>query len=198
MRVRALVFICFVMAGCKDPLDRHGPETRVMENEPSDVRVGRDALKVWAEMSKEERAQAMAAFAAEGGGAGDIPSTLGIVVLDEDLPLSTAAAIIPDPERTNGHLVVLAQGSYSDAVFSMVTQTLAHAETSGLVKRHSQLRVTTSATLTNEKMDPLMELRPPDAELTRTSATLYHLMAIATSAKPIDVPNLGKGTVYRF
>jgi hypothetical protein len=169
-----------------------------MVDEPSDVLVGRAALKAWAEMSKEDRAQAMAAFALEAPKSAASEPGLGIVVLDQSLPQNTAASIIPDPKHQNGRLVVFARDSYNDAVFAMVIQTLGDAKTRDAVKQNDRLHVTTSATLTDEGLRALLQLRQPDVELTRTSEMLAHLVAVATSVAPIDLRGFGKGTIYRF
>lgn len=198
MRILYLAIACVALVACKGPLDRQINGAQIMANEPSDVLVGRGALKVWAEMSKEDRAHAMAAFAREAPKLAASQPRLGIVVLDQSLPPNTAASIIPDPKHEGGRLVVFARESYNDAVLAMVTQTLGDAKAHDLVKQNDRLHVTTSATLTDKDRQPLFQLSQPDVELARTSGMLADLMAVATSVAPIEIPGLGKGTIYRF
>jgi hypothetical protein len=194
VRLRALPLALMALAGCREIDQPRAPEDRAMVNEPPDVVFGPAALKAWAEISAEDRAQAKAVFAAQGAPA----PTLSIVVLDGSLPPGFAATIVPDPTANGKRLLLFSRSSYNDAAFAMVTQILGNARMASVPNTSDGFHMMANGTVLDAELRPVFELTLPETALTKTSETLDHLIAVATSAESIVLPKFGPGKIYRF
>jgi hypothetical protein len=193
----AIVATCWAfLAACQGPVEGRTKEAQLMAKEPSDVVFGREALKAWAAMSAHDREQARAAFRSV---APEVPEpTLAVIVLDEDLPGNSVASIVGDPISSDRQVLVFSRRTYNDAAFVMATDALASYKTKELLGRFGRLDVTTGATVVSPDRKSLFELQRPDPSLLSATENLTHLVTVATSSESVEVPNLGRGKIYRF
>jgi hypothetical protein len=166
-----------------------------MAEEQSDTVFGPEALKAWAEMSAAEREQARAAFRYVDPGLPE-PS-VALVVLDRDLPANTVASIIEDPVNPDHQLVVVSRRTYSYAAFTMAMRAVISDNGKTLLRRFGRLDVTVGATVVGPDRNSLFQVKIPDQTLFKERESLTHMITVATSSEPFDVPNLGRGQIYR-
>lgn len=166
-----------------------------MANDRSDTEFAPAALKWLADLPKEDRRELFVLLAEASRQPG--AAAIGFVVV-EALPGQEVARIVQDPNRAHRRFVVFSNRSYTDAAFAMVAQALGNREAATAIAGQRQVRVMTGGRLLDADSTVLFELRPPPSELERTSESLGHLKAAAVSQEPIEIPSLGKGSLYRF
>ena len=169
-------------------------EEQLYEDQP-DVVVGREALKMWAARSVEERDEARAAFRYV---APDFPeASVAVVVLDGDLPANTVASIIADPANSDHQLVVVSRRTYSYAAFTMAMRAIISDNGKPLLRQVGRLDVTADASVVGPDRHSLFQVVMPDQPLFKETKSLTHMITVATSIESIDVPDVGRGEIYR-
>jgi len=167
-----------------------------MAEEQSDTVFGPEALKAWAEMSAEDREQARAAFRFV---APDMPEpTLALLVLDGDLPANTVASIIADPTNSDHQMLVVSRRTYRYAGLVGATHALTSNKAKALLRQLGRLDVTSGGSVVGPDRNSLFELPMPDQSRRSETESLTHLTAVATSSESVDLPNVGRGQLYRF
>jgi hypothetical protein len=171
-----------------------------MPEGPIYVESGPTALKAWAEFSAKEREQARLAFRMVGRMEGiDMPEpSLALLVLDEDLPANTVASIVADPINSDHQVLAVSRRTYSYAATHMAAQLLANNKTRGLLKHLGRLNVTSGATVVGPDGSSLFDVEMPDPALLRETESLTHMITVATSSESVEIPQVGRGQLYRF
>jgi hypothetical protein len=166
-----------------------------MAEAQSDTVFGPETLKAWAEMSAENREQSRAAFRFV---APDMPEqSVALFVLDEDLPAKAVASIVEDPANSDYQSVVVSRRTYSYAALRMGVQAIVSSEGKALLRKLGRLDVTAVGTVVGPDGSSLFELEMPDQSLFKETESLTHMITVATSSESLDLPNVGRGKLYR-
>ena len=200
MRVALVAVCCTLLAACEGPVEGHAKKEQIMTEGPTYVEVGPKALRAWAELSESERDEARRAFRMVARMEGtDVPEpSLALFVLDEDLPANTVASIVADPTNSEHQLLAVSRRTYSYAATYMAAQVLANDKAKGLLKQLGRLNVTNAAVVVAPDGRSLFEVEMPEQSLLRETESLSHMITVATSSESADVPNVGRGQLYRF
>jgi hypothetical protein len=168
-----------------------------MGEEQRDTLFGLEALKAWAELSAEEREQARKAFRFVAPDMIERPAPLVVLVLDEDLPADTVAIIVAYPGNSDRPMLVFSRRTYSNAAWVMAGHVQNSKKANALLRHFGRLDVTAGAMVVGPDRNVLLELEIPHQSLWATG-DLSELSTVATSTESVDVPDLGRGQLYRF
>jgi len=165
--------------------------------EQSDTVFGPEAVKVWAEFSAEEHEQARKAFRFVAPDMIERPVPLVVLVLDDDLPADSVAIIIADPGNSDQPMLVFSRRTYNNAAWGMAGHVQTSRKANALLRHFGRLDVTAGAMVVGPDRNTLLELEMPHQSLWE-SGDLTGLITAATSSESVDVPDVGRGQLYRF
>jgi hypothetical protein len=171
-----------------------------MAEGPIYLEAGPKSLKAWAEISAKEREEARRTFRMVARMEGiDMPEpSLALLVLDKDLPANIVASIVADPINSDHQILAVSRRNYSYAATHMAAQVLANDKAKGLLKQLGRLNVTSGATVVGPDGSSLFDVEMPDPALLRETESLTHMMTVATSRESVEIPQIGRGQLYRF
>jgi hypothetical protein len=161
------------------------------------VRADREARAAWPEMSPEEREELQAALRIVRADRIEKPLPLVIFVLDEDLPANTVASIVEDPSNSGHPMLVFSRQTYSFAAWVMAAYVQYSKKANALFRQLGRLDVTASATIVDRDRNTLVELKLPPQSLWYMR-DLTQVTTGATSSESVELPDMGRGQLYRF
>ena len=161
------------------------------------VRADRDATRDWPKMSAEEQAEHDAIFRMLLADRIKPPPPVVILLVDEDLPANTVASVVADPTNSARPMLVFSRRTYSFAARVMANYVPTSKKANALFRQFGRLDVTADAKVVGPDRRTLVEFKlPPQVMWDMTDLT--ELTAGATSSESVELPDVGRGQLYRF